>query len=275
MSRRRERLTPTHANKAGKRYRYYVSQTLITGARSAAPRGRRVPANDLEQLVVGWVLRLLTDEAALFAALRPIVPDALERRRLLERASRLARDWPTLAAAEVRRNLRGLLARVVLHADRIELHVLPARLPQLLSDEPSRARHDTIADEPAGSPLILSVPASLRRAGKEMAMVLGAEPATDPTVDSAMLRLILRARALWDKVQCGEVAGLGELATKEGVSGSYATRLVRLAFLAPDLLTAIMAGRQPEGLNAAQLLQECRRGLPLDWQQQRVALGFG
>jgi hypothetical protein len=36
-----------------------------------------------------------------------------------------------------------------------------------------------------------------------------------------MMRLILRARTTWEKVQRGEVAGLGELATQEGVSGSY------------------------------------------------------
>jgi hypothetical protein len=134
--------------------------------------------------------------------------------------------------------------------------------------------HDAMPGEAAGSPLILSVPASQRRAGKELAMVLGTEPFAMPAADPAMLRLILRARALWSKVQRGEVAGLGELATQEGVSGSYATRLVRLAFLAPDILTAIMEGRHPAGLTAARLLQECRRGLPLEWHQQRIALGF-
>ncbi|HYF08105.1 MAG TPA: zinc ribbon domain-containing protein, partial [Acetobacteraceae bacterium] len=268
------RLTPAHANKDGKRYRYYVSQTLITGARSASPRGRRIPANDLEQVVVGRVRRFLTDEAALFAALGPIVEGVAERRRLLDRASRLAGDWPKLAAAEARRLLRSLLMRVVLHAGRIELHLLPGRLPQLLSDGSRHVSLNTIPGEAAGSPLILSMPASLQRAGKEMAMVLGPEPATAPTADPAMLRLILRARALWDKVQRGEVAGLGELAIQAGVSSSYATRLVRLAFLAPDVLSAIIEGRQPEGLTAARLLQECRRGLPLDWQQQRATLDF-
>ena len=105
-------------------------------------------------------------------------------------------------------------------------------------------------------------------------MVLGADPAGTPTADPAMMRLILRARLMWERVRRGEVAGLGELATQEGVSGSYASRLVRLAFLAPDILIAIVNGRHPAGLSAAGLLQECRRGLPLDWQHQRDALGF-
>ncbi len=267
------RLTPTHAVKAGKRYRYYVSQTLISAPRSSSPSGRRVPASDLEQLVIGRIRRFLADEAALHAALRSAVPDAAGRRRLLDRASDLARDWPKLSGTEVRQMLLGMLSRVSLHADRIDLHVRPNRLPQLLTDGPD-ASLETISNKLEATALILSVQASLRRAGKEIAMVLGADPAAAPAADPAMMRLILRARSMWAKVQRGEVAGLGDLALQEGVSGSYASRLIRLAFLAPDVLTAIMNGRQPAELSAAALLQECRRGLPLDWQQQRDALGF-
>jgi hypothetical protein len=166
------------------------------------------------------------------------------------------------------------LSRVALHADCIELHLLPGRLPHLLSAGSRHAPCDATPGETAASPLVLSVPASLRRAGKEIAIVLGAEPGTAPAADPALLRLVLRARAFWDRVRRGEVAGLGELATREGVSGSYATRLVRLAFLAPDVLAAVLEGRQPGDLTAARLLQECRRGLPLDWREQRAALGL-
>src|SRR5258708_30035355 len=46
-----ERMSPTHAKKQGKRYRYYVSQALIKGRRGAVPLGRRVPAGELEALL--------------------------------------------------------------------------------------------------------------------------------------------------------------------------------------------------------------------------------
>lgn len=57
-------------------------------------------------------------------------------------------------------------------------------------------------------------------------MVLGADPDVARSADPAMMRLILRARSMWGKVQRGEVAGPGELATQEDVSGSYASRLI-------------------------------------------------
>jgi site-specific DNA recombinase len=56
------------------------------------------------------------------------------------------------------------------------------------------------------------------------------------------------------------------------ITASYATRLVRLAFLAPDIVAAILAGKQPAGLTANKLMADTR--LPLDWRDQRTALGF-
>jgi site-specific DNA recombinase len=152
--------------------------------------------------------------------------------------------------------------------------VRPDRLLDLLTARPEAQPLESSPGKADASELVLSVQASLQRPGKEIAMVIGADPTVARSADPAMMRLILRARVMWAKVQRGEVAGLGELATQEGVSGSYASRLIRLAFLAPDILTAIMNGRQPAELSAAGLLQECRHGLPLDWQQQRDALGF-
>jgi hypothetical protein len=239
------RLSPTHAVKAGKRYRYYVSRTLVTATRSSSPDGRRVPAHDLEQLVIGQLRRFLTDEAALFAALDRTIPGIAERRKVLDQASRLARDWPQLGAAEARRILLGLLLRVSLHPDRIDLHLRPDHLPKVLSGPARHGPLDAVHEGMTGSRLILSVAVALRRAGKEMAMVLETDPAAAPTADPTLLRLILRARGMWEKVRRSEVAGLGELAIQEGVSGSYASRIIRLAFLAPDMLSAIMEGRQP------------------------------
>jgi hypothetical protein len=62
------------------------------------------------------------------------------------------------------------------------------------------------------------------------------------------------------------------LAKQEGVSPSYFTRLVRLSYLAPDIIQAILDGRQPRDLSADKPLAHSR--LPLSWNEQRTALGF-
>jgi site-specific DNA recombinase len=81
-----------------------------------------------------------------------------------------------------------------------------------------------------------------------------------------------RARVRQRLLQSGE-ASLTETSRSEGISRSYLTRLARLAFLAPDIVCAILEGRQPKSLTAARLIRITQ--LPLDWSEQRKALGFG
>ena len=63
---------------------------------------------------------------------------------------------------------------------------------------------------------------------------------------------------------------LKEIAAEEGISSSYVTRLLRLAFLAPDIVTAILNGRHPPQLTTNRLMDDTR--LPLDWVAQRELL---
>ncbi len=92
-----------------------------------------------------------------------------------------------------------------------------------------------------------------------------AEP--DPT----LIKLILRARHLRDRM-LAERLGVGELAAAEGVTTSYIAGVIRLGFLAPDIVTAILDGRQPVGLTANKLANDSR--LPIAWPEQHQALGF-
>ena len=63
-------------------------------------------------------------------------------------------------------------------------------------------------------------------------------------------------------------ATFDELAKAEGVSQSYVSRVLRLTLLAPDIVEAILDGRQPEGMRLEDLLE----GFPLEWQLQRGRL---
>ena len=80
------------------------------------------------------------------------------------------------------------------------------------------------------------------------------------------------AETLRTMLLSGGVASIEEIAQREGVTGSYVTRLLRLAFLAPDITAAILHGRHSPELTAATLLRHSR--LALDWAHQRSALGF-
>ena len=121
--------------------------------------------------------------------------------------------------------------------------------------------------------LILSVPVRLKRSGKEMKMLIDGEVHPERCgPDPSLVRLIARAHALKEKLISGGGASLREIARRESVENSYFTRIVRLTYLAPDITKAILDGRQPPDLTASRLMRDTR--FPLDWKEQRKALGF-
>ncbi|HEX2528403.1 MAG TPA: hypothetical protein VHL31_19150 [Geminicoccus sp.] len=95
---------------------------------------------------------------------------------------------------------------------------------------------------------------------------------TTSQVDLTLLRLISKARRLHDRLLQGDGTTIATLARTEGVTGSYLTRLLRLTFLSPKIVTAIVEGRQPAGLSATRLMQ--LRSVPLDWHEQYQLLGL-
>ncbi len=101
-------------------------------------------------------------------------------------------------------------------------------------------------------------------------MIAGPRPAT--SADATLAKLVCQAVALGNQLLAANGLGIAELAAKAGMSGSHYTRVLRLGFLSPDILTAIANGQQPVGLTATKLLADTR--LDLLWSRQRTALNF-
>ena len=97
-----ERLTPSHAVKKGTRYRYYVSTSLITGAAKDRSKGRRIPAANLETLVITRLRTLLADRGAILDAIQNEYPGAVEQNRLIRRGRQIAEELGTLAPDQIR-----------------------------------------------------------------------------------------------------------------------------------------------------------------------------
>jgi site-specific DNA recombinase len=239
---------------------------LIEGAKANVD-GLCVPAVDPERIVTARLLSFLRNRSEVFAAIRSLAVDGNARRQMLERASRIEARWTDSAASERRVLLRRLLSRILVQADTVTLHLSPARLAALLANTSEQQSPVYQAD---GDPILLSTPARLMRSKQEMRMIVrsGTEAAgPDPT----LIRLIFKAQLLRDKLMQGNLQ-LGELAARQGLSSSCFTRLMRNAFLAPDITAAILDGRQPADLTTFKLM--AGRRLPLDWAEQRRVLGF-
>ena len=110
------------------------------------------------------------------------------------------------------------------------------------------------------------IPLTFRKRGGRKLVVTpdGAPWAARPRVDNAMVRALARAfrwQRMLDDGVCGTIE---ELARREKVNRGYMSRVLRLTLLAPDIVEAILDGRQPEGMRLEDLLE----GFPLEWDGQ-------
>lgn len=254
----------------GSDYRYYVSRSLLAG--KAKDLGQRIPAPALEALVTHRIRDWLADPAGVFQAVQDVTPDAGNQKRLIERTKHCAAMWQDLKPNDRRAMLGAIVARVQVFADRIDIIVDRAQVALwLMGDHDESKPGATASAESAGLLLTPTVPARLRRAGKEMRIVL--EDGSGSTApDPSLLRLLIRANAIRDRLLADRSLTLEEIARQEKMVASYATRLFRLTLLAPNIVGAILNGNQPPELTARKLMDDTR--LPLDWNEQRRALGF-
>ena len=266
-----DRLVPTYASKNGNRYRYYISQTLTTGTRGNAPHAIRVPAADLERLVGARFCRWLMKPAELLDSLNTTVPTS-KHPAVIAAANKLATTWNITPTINRRDVLQAVVDRITITDTSITIVIRSLALAQhLLGTNSGSIGIDSYENLAPQDPVILTIDAQLCRTG--LAMKLVAEgPEAIQQVDPTLIRLLARAHAMRKELETGNHASVDACANAMGVTDSYFSRIVRLAYLAPDITTAILHGRQPPRLTAAWLAQTS--DLPLAWSEQRRILGF-
>jgi len=255
------RLTPSHATKAGRRYRYYVSRPLVTDTAEEAPGAWRIPAAALEHLVASEAAAMLAEPGPIAALLEEagLAPESLPA--ALARADQCRRDLGRDAAGV------GVLASIV---NRIELSPIGLRVSLSLT-----ALLPSPPEAPALRAAVLTreVPLRIKRRGVEMRLVVEGPSAAPAKPDPVLLKEIRRAHRCFQALVSGQARSVAELARVEGVSDRYLSSLLPLAFLAPDIVEAIASGRQPADLTAHHLIRTL--DLPIAWPAQKQRLGIG
>src|SRR5262249_50965716 len=129
--------------------------------------GLRVPAAEIEQLVTSRVRRWLLDRGSIYKVTSARFPDPSTQRRLAARAAEIGKRWPEFPVTRTRAVLAALLERIEVSVDQIKIRLRPRRLSALL-DVAAIPIQGVTDDETE----IVSVPVRLRRAGREIQMVI-------------------------------------------------------------------------------------------------------
>lgn len=122
------------------------------------------------------------------------------------------------------------------------------------------------------TPLAIATSLSFKRRGVEAKLVVGAPRDTGSAPNEKLVTILAQAHRWFEQLVSGEAETVDQIAARENLDASDVGRTMQLAFLAPDMVEAILSGRQPVELTAQRLK---RPGvLPLDWDAQRRLLGF-
>ena len=258
---RDQRLTPSHAVKGARRYRYYVSHKLIEDKADQARRGWRLPAAEIEGMVAAGARQLLDDQTAVLDAIQNAelasnqIPEALQS----------ARKWKRRLESDA----EGMSALALL-VDRVELSPDGFRIALKLPTQLGETTDATIQTWIAVSRFI---PMQIKRRGVELRLVFNRDRGKSRKADPALLKAIARAHRWFDDLVAGRVSSMAEIGKREGVPKNYVSWLIRLAFLAPEIVEAIIQGNHPPDLTAQTLITR-RVDLPLEWRAQKIALQF-
>ena len=247
-----EPLVATHATKNKVRHRYYVSRALQQATSDA---GVRIPAGEIEALVTERMQQLVRQplELATMAALDVQVHQVAD---LHGRCEALAEQFGPRRSPI----LLAIVTRVQVGDATVTLTCDTAALATQLG-------LDQHADAPAT--LEIGCAARLTRSGRALRLVQDSGATAQATPDRSLIRVLVQARRWWGMLRSGEIS-TSELAAREGVTSSYVARVLRLAFLAPAVTEAILAGRQRAGVTVASLTAE--GAIAAHWQTQIASL---
>jgi site-specific DNA recombinase len=234
---RGHRMSPTYTVRRRNRYRYYISQAQLRGGE---PGSRpRIGANEVEQLVVQELCH--------------------QQGRDHQITDVAAGAW----SADIRELVRTMVDRIVIHHDGIGIVL------QSNAVDPAGGFVNGDIQNERPKTVRLALPPACPRARKQI-IVPGNSGTRPRRIDHELIRALARARSWMGMLQQGEFADTAEIAQGHGLSEPHVRRLLRFAYLAPDIVEAIVEGRQPRTLTVKLLLQ----GIPLDWSDQRAAFGL-
>ena len=248
-------LATNHAKKGGKRYCYYISRNLKD---SNGEQGWRIPAAAIEASVSHLTVQMLSDASAIQHACAEAQMPHAQWESMIRAAKTAAQKMnDRKAASSTSTSVSSLLDRATLHPDGITItlslnHLVPT--------------HST------NIPLTRRVPMQMKRRGVEMRLVIPNPNIARANHDHALIRSIAQAHRWFEELLAGDAVNIQAIAQREGLDQGAISRMMRLAFLAPNIIERIVAGTQPVDLNRQKLLR--MQALPESWQQQRAMLGF-
>lgn len=247
--------TRSGGTEQSRRYWYYTSKPSGSDDHDSI---ERLPAREVERLVLGGLKNHLGDQSWLTRQIRSAVDlDPSSITNILRVADSLRDQIADEGEHPDAQHLNGLVDRIDLSKGQFCVRLdLSALLPTEKAKLPIHAAFE--------------VPFQKRQTGRARPIIIA--PPDAPQPDQGLINLVADARRWSAELLDGTSSTIRQIEDREGGRSGSVSRILPLAWLAPDISTAILEGRQPQHLTAKMLRSLSE--LPLDWHEQRKILGF-
>lgn len=237
-----------------KRYWYYTSTAHGSEDTSAI---ERLSANEIECVVFKSLKEHLHNPRWRSDQLKRQAAGPAQAANILRAADVDMFDSENSDATAQSLAIHNVVTRIDAQKDRV---VVSLNLAALLAQDVTRSP----------IPAVLEIPFQKRQNGRAMPIVIATKDAAQQ--DHDLIALVADARRWAKELLAGNSLSIQQITEREGLRSGSVSRILPLAWLAPDITTAILEGRQPNRLSAKTLRD--LPDLPLDWMQQRQILGF-
>ncbi len=259
------RLTPSHSKKGNRRYRYYISHHLITGANTVKGQFNeeavlpnrpnwRLPAKPFENMIQTVIIDHLTQKQR---QLLNLDASAEQIRQLSETLKSIA--YKDAGSKHPNIDHLDLIDRIDLKTGSINIKLNGEELSKQLFINLE------LINERA---LSFNTPFQYRKRGVETKFIIGDQPSN---YDAVLVKNLAQAHHFMDQLKSGlsieQIASTYSASSKMTINSKRVSRLLKLACLAPDITSMILQGQQPHALTTAMLL---KASLSHSWDEQRL-----
>jgi site-specific DNA recombinase len=212
----------------------------------------------------------------LLKTLTSLTDESLDPRIVIGAGQALSSAWESESSVSTRQFLNDVVARVVVLETGIQVLVRTGALIRELLRDPGSPRKVEVrkisAADKAEDLITLDIDTRLKRCGGEVRLVLPPDSVEEikRRPSPSLIKAIARAHDWYEQIIAGRMTGRRSIEKATGVDERYVAQILHAAFLAPDIVDAILDGQQPVDLT----MEKLRKRPPADWGEQRTRLGF-
>lgn len=253
-------MSPSHSNKNGKRYRYYISQAIIQHKLQDAGTISKIPAGEIEKVVTQKIKNFVSNSNNI----QPLLNESnIHKQKTL---------LNNIVDKIDNQFIRTILSKVIIYKEKVEITICKNQLLKTfeaiynITDFPEEVKSEV------KTPIILTKDIKITSTSRNgSVLILTDSDMKQPEINPQLVKAIAKSY-LWNKqILSGDAKDSIEIQEREGhKKPRYIQNILNLRFLAPDIVEAILNGTQPRDLSVQQLFAV----KTLDWNEQHKVLNF-